>query len=345
MKKSLLLASAMLAVGFGMRAEEVDITPSGYDFNNLESFSFAYIQEGGSGANPQGDSAWEACGGDAKWDNGLAGLILFNGQSSNVIPGVSLVSIGGEIGKVWCLAGPKSTAAEKLAAHDVEVEIPTMPSSLGWQPFFNMRWFLDCTGGENKYATGTLRARMLVNVCSSVTTPSVLKVYFTSDGNLAAGEKTGDAYPIQGADFLTDGEWDPTKWQVFEVTIPCGDAWYNSLKIEFPNTYGGADQTVFIKELKFFHDPDGVATEPVWKNTEYETHLLTGGTDGVESIASEEALAYTIDGRNVTFAESASVFTASGALAATAVAGETVALQPGFYVAASAGKSVKFVIR
>ena len=145
--------------------------------------------------------------------------------------------------------------------------------------------------------------------------------------------------------------WDPNRWLVYEFDTWCPEddgatVFYPiRLKMEIaqPNL-GGA--TIFIKEVKFSKVTENEAPIFGTRAREYKTLKIAPKTSSVaENLIPESHLNYTINGNNVTFNDNAEIFTVSGAKVAEAVAGVSVELAKGFYVATTGAKSVKLVVR
>ncbi|MDE6702727.1 MAG: hypothetical protein K2K00_03515, partial [Muribaculaceae bacterium] len=79
MKKTLRLLSAAV-LGFSAMAEDVDITPSNYYFNNCEKLPFDEQTYAGSNLEIK---SWDQVNGAEKWDNGLINMVIYNRNDGN----------------------------------------------------------------------------------------------------------------------------------------------------------------------------------------------------------------------------------------------------------------------
>lgn len=148
---------------------------------------------------------------------------------------------------------------------------------------------------------------------------------------------------------MTGYVWNPNRWMILEWDVPFGDYGENGqddcpfkIKMEMPELNGA---TVFIKSIKFLmKDADEESIEPTTRRRTW-TYMDVATANVAEVIADAQALNVTVNGNTVTFNENAEVYAVSGAKVAAAVAGESIELAAGFYVAAANGKSVKFAVK
>lgn len=372
-KTYLLIATALFGVSTMSAIVEEDITPKGYDFNSLSEFH--YLETAYTGANLP-VPVWKSIGGDAAWNDGICAVA--GGQFGNTAQpyftdlkaGTSLVDLGGEVGKVFCISGMNSKINDKLKElYGVEMNIPSCTGGLNW---FNINWLTDpkntpVGNGEtsqirvrlvmNVYANSLSEANNIVNSAYAVVNEGGIN---PSGNNTAAGTAitTGEFCKHYEDDPDTPEEdengnliWDPTRWLVYEFDTWCpeddeGTVFYPiRLKMEMaqPNL-GGA--TIFIKEVKFLKVTENDAPIFGTRAREYKTYKINPTISSVvENTIVDTQLGYAVNGNNVTFDNDAQVYTISGVKVAEAVAGQSVELAKGFYVATSGEKSVKLVVR
>lgn len=371
MKKSLLLSAAIVMAASA--SAQNDITPSGYYFNTVESFSWA--EKAHTGANI-GIPAFETSGGEAAWNNGLA--VIAGGQFANpnqpyfadLKAGTSLVNLGGEVGQVLCISGVNSKINDKLnELYGVEMNIPSCTGSLNW---FNMNFFTDPnntpTGDENY-----IRVRVVMNIyANSISADNIVNNAYTVADQGGVRPNSNDSgvssRAIKSDDFQKyyeddpetpeedeDGNpiWDPTRWLVYEfdTTAPESSAEgtsYIPLRLKMEMNQGNlCNATIFIKEITFVNNPDMESSDAIINATQrtYQTLTVNPTPSAIENVEVNEAATYSINGNAVTFSAAANVYSVSGAQVAVAGAGETITLGNGFYVANVGGKSVKFVVK
>lgn len=140
--------------------------------------------------------------------------------------------------------------------------------------------------------------------------------------------------------------WNPNRWMVLEWDVPFGEGTDCPIKIkmEMPPLDG---TTVFFKSIKFLmKDADEENITPQTRRRTWKYMTVDPSTNGINDVLAEAAaINVTVDGNNVTLTEAADVYTVTGTKVAAVAAGQTVSLANGFYVAASNGKSVKFVVK
>ena len=372
-KLHLLFVAALLGTSSMSAIVEEDITPKGYDFNNLSEFH--YVDKAFTGANLP-IPVYQSIGGDAAWKDGACAVA--GGQFGNAAQpyfndlkaGTSLVDLGGEVGKVFCISGMNSKINEKLKElYDVDMNIPKCTGGLNW---FNINWLSDPKNTPVSDGKATqIRVRLVLNVFANSLSEAnniVNSAYAVVDqgGINPSGNNTASGNNITTGEFSKRYEdapdspeedengnliWDPNRWLVYEFDTWCPEddettVFYPiRLKMEIaqPNL-GGA--TIFIKEVKFSKVTENEAPIFGTRAREYKTLKIAPKTSSVaENLIPESHLNYTINGNNVTFNDNAEIFTVSGVKVAEAVAGVSVELAKGFYVATTGAKSVKLVVR
>lgn len=339
--KSLLLSAAMIASSAAAFAQ-TNITPERFDFSKQPEGQFK-INYYNSGANPS--NAFQPA-----FDGSDAGYLLVAGApakfgNSGETPetgftkwfekATQIVDLGGEVGKVLMIKGPNSTYEKGPAAESVD---------FGW---FNYNFYtpqsttpVSSTKGEHP-----IRMRLVFQIVGDdlMDEPSVDQVFKVSaqtwaNNPTAGGEKftAGDYYNMDMEEFTY--KMDYTKWQIFEFDTEVGSKEGNPtrMKVEF-DAAPWSKTAVLLKEISFIADPTG---EPIQR--EFVTYK-PGDSSSIKDLMKEAA--YTVSGRQVTFATAAVVYGLNGAVVATAEAGETLSLTPGFYVVKANNEGSKLMIK
>ena len=325
--KTLLFSAAALLAGFSVNAQ-TDITPERFVFANQElgEYKIDYFY---SGANP--DKGWQMAIDQS--DNGFFVVAGAPGKlvASEEVPTsnmgqsiqklTTIVDLGGEIGKVLCMKGQSSNyenGAENIPGADI-----------GW---FNYNFY---SPKSQTPVNKSVRIRLVFNCVhnDAENAGALFKMYSSTNQNNA-----GIAYDkFEPKDFLKDGVYDPTKWEIFEIDVQVAeDGNPPRLKMEV-QTGVWANGAILIKEIKFIANPEG---DPV--QGEFVTY--DSGTSNVAETILDQS-AYSVNGNNVTFLQAGEVFGLNGVKVAVAKAGETVQLNAGFYIVRANGQAAKLVIR
>lgn len=355
MKKTLLFVAALFAASSLFAQEDMeDVTPKGYDYANA-SVGLVNIPVGFDTANPPApyDDLIENY-----YTNGL--FITVGGQMisgatyiDSIRPGVSIVDLGGEVGKVLCVSGHKSGANDKFKElYDVDMNIPQCAGALNW---FNFSWFTDPnnTPTDGSETAPNIRCRIVMNAYSNTPLDAeniINKVYcMNKRGNVVAtsDEFNAERSNVTSAEFIEfdeDGEpvldedenytYDPTRWLVYEFDFFCQpkdpkDGLYSHpvrLKMEMNN--GNLNHaTLFIKEVKFFKlnsNPDPIL---MTRSHTYKT-LKPGPTStGILEALKDNG--------------STKIYNVTGAY----VGNSTEGLSRGVYVAKTGNKSRKVLVK
>lgn len=266
MKKHLLSLAAFLFAGSMFAQEDVDLTPAYYKFADQPVGQYK-VMGFYHKANP--DDAPSKIYGDHYNDGALfvaGGQFAGNPNvtyAQDLQNGVSIVDLGGEVGKVFCVNGVNSNYNTVYS-----MDYAKCTGSLNW---FNFNWFMD---SENTPIDGTadapnIRVRIVLNIFANQLDESaniINSAYLMSGQNnaLPSGTNTAEGVNIVSGSFAEldeDGEpvtdddenyvYDPTKWMVYEWDgYATGDAIPMRLKVEM-NQGNLANATVFIKEISF----------------------------------------------------------------------------------------------
>lgn len=275
MKHFLLTLATLLVASFVYaQSSDEDITPSKYKYANRE-VGQEVISQFFTGANIPSPSDKLL---EEKYDNGL--FVVAGGQFGNsaqpyakdLQAGVSIVDLGGEVGKVLCINGVNSKFNEKF-----KVNFPKCTGGLNW---FNFNWYMDPqnTPQDGSAENMNIRVRVVMNIYAnqfSETAPIIDKAYMvTNQGNVIPdASNSADGNAVMTGDFiqryedddspvLDDDEnyiYDANKWMVYEWDTYCPGPDKNDpsklgaplrLKMEMkPGELAGA--TLFIKEVSF----------------------------------------------------------------------------------------------
>lgn len=328
MKTKTLLFSAAALLAVSSVNAQTDITPERFIFSNQElgEYKIDYFNKGGNtpvnwqmAIDQSDEGLFVVAGAPGKLDPSEEIPTTNMGQSIQKL--TTIVDLGGEIGKVLCMKGQSSNyenGAENVPGADI-----------GW---FNYNFY---SPKSQTPVNAPVRIRLVFNCVhnDAENAGALFKMYSSTNQNNA-----GTAYDkFEPKDFLKDGVYDPTKWEIFEIDVQVAeDGNPPRLKMEV-QTGVWANGAILIKEIKFIANPEG---EPV--QGEFVTY--DSGTSNVaETILVQSA--YSVNGNNVTFLQSGEVFGLNGIKVATAKAGETVQLNAGFYIVRTNGQAAKLVIR
>lgn len=373
MKKFLLFASAAIVGSGAMIAEEVDITPKNYHFN--EATALPIFNHGVHGANIQGITStgditapvYQNIKGDEQWNNGL--IVIGGGQYHNhdngyyynVVNGLQLVDLGGEVGQVLAWVGADmdiNAVLKEATGYDYNITAKCT-GGLNWG---NLNFFTDPknTPATTKENGGFIRTTITYQVVSPVNAEGVVladnamnNVQFkTTQNGMTANGGAWNAPQNFGYDEDEEADvYDPSCWieYIIEGVCPAGDegAEYTPMRavLNFPGTIAG-NIAFFIKDITFTHVSEG---EPVAKDD--ASYVITkktyqmGEPAGIKSASADKKVTFSVNGSCVTFSDDAEVFTLSGIKVADAVAAKGVSLASGIYVARVGEKAVKFVVK
>lgn len=354
MKKSLLIAAALLAASPVIAQEEMeDITPSGYNYDEMP-VGLVNIPVGYDTANPPApyDPIIQEY-----YDNGL--FIVVGGQMvsgtkyiDRLRPGVSIVDLGGEVGKVLTVSGHESKVNDVFKnLYNVELNVPQCTDALNW---FNFGWFTDPnnTPDDGTADEPNIRCRIVMNICSNSIGEAdnvINKVYMMDNqGNVrsVSTEFEAERSSVNSAEFAEyddDGEpvmdeeenyvYDPTRWLVYEFDFHCPGidedknlAYPLRLKMEMNN--GNLNHsTVFFKEVKFFKMASNPDPIKMTRSHTYKTMVPNPTATGIQGVRS--------------FGEGTMVYNAAGQKVGKSAEG----LGKGVYVVKNGSKSQKLLVK
>lgn len=381
MKKLLLLASAALIGCGAMVAEEIDITPKNYHFN--EATKLPIFNHGVHGANIQGITSdkditapiWENIKGAEQYDNGL--LVIgggqywnhANGYYYNVVNGLQLVDLGGEVGKVLAWVGADMDINDVLKkATGIDYNITAQcTGGLNWG---NLNFFTDPKNTPTA-SQGFIRTTITYQVVSPVNngsvaaTNAVSNVQFkTNENGMTAWGNTPWNAP-QNFGYDEDEEedvYDPTCWIEYTIEGKCPDTEtdpdtnqpvgnnYFPMRavLNFPGDIAG-NMAFFIKDISFTLVTEGEPEHATGSGggaalIVKKTYNM-GTPTALDDITVGKDFTLSVNGNTVTFSANAEVFSISGAKVANATATKGVTLSSGIYVARVGAKARKFVVK
>lgn len=362
MKKFLLLACAALVGSSAMVAEEIDVTPRNYHFNDATTLPI--FNHGAHGANIQGINStndvtapiFQNINGAEQWDNGL--IVIGGGQYwnhdngyyNNIVKGLQLVDLGGTVGQVLAWVGKDSNVKEALkeaTGYEYDFQPGCELADLNWG---NLNFFMDPRNTPTE-KQGFIRTTITYHVFSNnVNAVAMNNVQFKTNENGMTTQ--GGNWTAKGNfgydEDMEEDVYDPYTWQVYSIEGICPDS--EDAKDYFPmravlNFPGGMPGvTYFIKDITFTHVTDGA---PVKDEAKTSTIKLTyGEPSGVKDVAAvAEKFTYNVNGNTVVFSADAEIYTVAGVKVAAAAAAQSVTLPAGMYIARAAEKAVKFVVK
>ena len=302
MKKLLLLSAALLTATCAFaQAEGTDVTPKNYKFNTATALPFCtegflvetdHPSQGGNCPSTGGKQAgvWEnleALGWASQYNEGLI-IDASAGQKQanfdNMMEGIQLVDLGGEVGQVFAFIGGNPNVLDYMKTYyltDGQLDNAKAAKTgiAGW----NFNVFSDPKNTPTA-ADGFIRIRMVLNAfhCDYDNAGNVFNNIYMADnqGNnkitITEDNKVDDAtatnQPISAMAFTAIDEngapveneydggytWDPSLWMVYEwdINVPAPDS--NGLlgapfrvKAIVPGSNALNDVALFIKEISF----------------------------------------------------------------------------------------------
>lgn len=353
-----------------MMADEIDITPKNYHFN--QATTLPIFNHGVHGANIQGITStnditapiFQNLKAEEQWNNGL--LVIGGGQYhnhdngyyNNVVAGLQLVDLGGEVGKVLAWVGDGidvNGILKDATGYDYNLKAKCT-GGLNWG---NLNFFTDPKNTPTA-KDGFIRITITYQVIAPVSDDGTVdasnamnNVQFKTDENgMKADGGAWNAPQNYGYDEDEEMDvYDPSTWMEYTIEGVCPDSDegkdYFPMRavLNFPGTIA-SNIAFFIKDLSFTHVTEGAPAA-----TSASTCLITkktykmGEPSGINAVVADNAVAYTVDGNTVTFAADADVYTTAGVQVAHAATNTGVTLSNGIYVARAGEKAVKFVVK
>lgn len=169
-------------------------------------------------------------------------------KSDKLNAGISIVDMGGEVGKVLCINGAKSNFNTTF-----NVDYPQCPSDDNFG-YLWLNWFSDnrtpiCSNTERK-----IRIKVVMNIYANEDYASnnvIGQMLAKTKTNILAVTKSVTS--IKPTDFYTNNSYDITKWITYEFDAfcPTNDANPIRLMMYLPNKNAIDNATIFIKEITF----------------------------------------------------------------------------------------------
>ena len=311
MKKYLLIAVAALFAANVSAQELEDITPAGFYYSDMETGPFrpdgyyagANLQRAGVGAVPF-TTIFEECG--------EKGLFLLSGappaspenlKAEELIAGMAIVDLGGEVGKVLAVSGINSKINEKMKAEFPEWT-GNLPLATAEHSLWNFNWTSDPKNTPITDGTNNIRMRFVMNVFANEFSESddIIGATYNSTAtrNVIPAGANGVAPHVKSGEFIQryeDGDpvegddgymWDPTRWLVYEfdTNAPAEESIPIRMKMEVVAAQMH-NATIFIKEIKFFKLSE--EDERITDDNGYRKSYLTLSVDPVASVNNIEA--------------------------------------------------------
>lgn len=363
-----------------------DLTPAGFKFNTYDKEFVGVVPGTGGDWNP---SAYWVRDNYIKEGKEVGDGVVFaigptyTGNEENVAKlqqGMKIVDLGGTAGKVLAInfAGSQFPDAYKKAT-GADLEIGECP--IAYPILF---WVFDpeVVGRHAGAADANLRVRFEMNLFHNTqsTTGEWWKCYATDDANNVRPQGSEDnAAPdilVNPAEFAYrwcekddsdpnddsvwdegdnggKGEWNPTRWLVYEwdINLPAlpdpeeaDQNWGYSLRLknEIPGGNKG-EFTILLRNVQVYAPDDTDRDRVIQSRLRTWNNYTVGTPAGVESVVvNGETLTYSVNGGVATFSLPAKVYNLAGVLVAE---GTSVNLSKGVYVAKAGAKAVKVLVK
>jgi hypothetical protein len=282
MKKFLLLSVAAL-MGASAFAEDELIFK--YDYNTFTEPSFNSKTQKGSNINAP---AWTTVDGANNWSD-KTGLVVLTGNLDDVYSpvsqGLSIVDLGGSVGKVLCVNGANSNFVDYVkSTYKVELTAPNMTS---FNPWWHINWFSGkdnvptCNSKDGAAPTDNhIHVKMVFSVYDNTpgqnTCPATIYAVNNQIGVVPKDDATASNTAILTEEFARtydddpdelyeneegNYEWDATKWMSYEFDTWCPAAEQDKdyapiyVKCEFGNIWGSGNihtKTLLVKSVEFW---------------------------------------------------------------------------------------------
>lgn len=253
MKQILLGIAITLMGGVNLYAQSSqDITPAKYKYST-RSVGREVVDGFFYGANISAD----LIGTFVEKHQNADGIFAINGgqmpngttsdKSDKLNAGISIVDMGGEVGKVLCINGAKSNFNTTF-----NVDYPQCLSDDNFG-YLWLNWFSDnrtpiCSNTERK-----IRIKVVMNIYANEANASsnvIGQVLAKTKTNVMAVTK--NITSIKPTDFYTNNSYDITKWITYEFDAYCPTNDANPIRLTMNLPAGAIDNaTIFIKEITF----------------------------------------------------------------------------------------------
>lgn len=279
MKQILLGIAITLLGGVNLYAQSSkDITPAKYKYSTrsvgqeaVDGF-YAKANIDASNSNDQMTPLLK------KYNNGIfainGGLMpdgTTNTNSNNLQAGISIVDMGGKVGKVLCINGANSNFNKTF-------NVDYAKCSANVTGYLGLNWFSDPKNTPiGSIDKRNIHIKVVMNIYANEdkTSSNVIAqvVAKTKTNNMTVTTKDNVAtntISIAPSSFLTEGKYDINKWMTYEFDTYCPSDAGNPIRLMMNLPYGAIDNaTIFIKEITF------TQTSTTTNQDNYNTSLST----------------------------------------------------------------------
>lgn len=189
----------------------------------------------------------------AKYQNGLFAINggqmpegTTNANSDKLQAGISIVDMGGEVGKVFCINGANSNFNNTF-----NVDYPKCSANIPGYLWLN--WFSDpnntpsCTDKNRN-----IRIKVVMNIYAEANASSNVIQQMVAKTKANGMSVTKNITSIKPSDFYTNNSYDITKWITYEFDAFCPSDEVKPIRLMMNLPVGAIDNaTIFIKEITF----------------------------------------------------------------------------------------------
>lgn len=170
-----------------------------------------------------------------------------NAKSDNLQAGISIVDMGGEVGKVLCINGANSNFNKIY-----NVDYPKCSANIPGYLWLN--WFSDPNNTPiGSDAKRNIHIKVVMNIYANeanASTNVINQVVAKNKENGMAVKNSGSS--ISPNAFYTNGIYDINKWMTYEFDTYCVSNEHKPIHLMMNLPYGAIDNaTIFIKEITF----------------------------------------------------------------------------------------------
>lgn len=194
-------------------------------------------------------------------------------KSDKLKAGISIVDMGGEVGKVLCINGVNSNF-NTIFNVDYPKCKKCSDNNFG---YLGLNWFFNKTKDFGSLEKRNFHIKVVMNIYANenkissnvisqvVTKTKTNNVVVTNNGNAAT-----NIVPIAPSSFLTEGKYDINKWMTYEFDTYCPSDAGNPIRLMMNLPAGAIDNaTIFIKEITF------TQTSTTTNQDNYKTNVST----------------------------------------------------------------------
>lgn len=279
MKQILLGIAITLMGGVNLYAQSSkDITPAKYKYSTRP-----VGQEVVDGFFSGGNIGADLIGTFVENHQNADGIFAINGgqmpngttsdKSDKLNAGISIVDMGGEVGKVLCINGVNSNFNKTFNVDYAKCQ-KCSDNNFG---FLWLNWFFNKTSQFGSLEKRNIHIKVVMNIYANEdkTSSNVIAqvVAKTKTNNMTVTTKDNVAtntISIAPSSFLTEGKYDINKWMTYEFDTYCPSDAGNPIRLMMNLPYGAIDNaTIFIKEITF------TQTSTTTNQDNYNTSLST----------------------------------------------------------------------